>query len=124
MLTFFSELTGVKYPWDQYAQVVIRDFVAGAMENTTAVTFGEFVQKTDRELIDNDNDEIVAHEMFHHWFGDYVTCESWANLTLNEGFANYSEYLWTAHKYGQVAADNKRLNELSGYFLCAYICPT
>lgn len=115
MLDYFSELTGVDYPWDQYAQVVIRDFVAGAMENTTAVTFGEFVQKTDRELIDNHNDDIVAHEMFHHWFGDYVTCESWANLTLNEGFANYSEYLWTQHKYGQDEADNKRMNELNGY---------
>jgi len=115
MLTFFSDLTGVKYPWDQYAQVVIRDFVAGAMENTTAVTFGEFVQKTDVELIDNHNDDIVAHEMFHHWFGDYVTCESWANLTLNEGFANYSEYLWTAHKYGLDEADYKRANELAGY---------
>lgn len=115
MLTYFSDLVSVEYPWDQYAQVVIRDFVAGAMENTTAVTFGEFVQKTDRELIDNHNDDIVAHEMFHHWFGDYVTCESWANLTLNEGFANYSEYLWTQHKYGQDEADNKRINELNGY---------
>ena len=115
MLSYFSEMTGIKYPWNKYAQVVIRDFVSGAMENTTAVTFGEFVQKTDRQLIDNHNDDIVAHEMFHHWFGDYVTCESWANLTLNEGFANYSEYLWTAHKYGQVEADNKRISELSGY---------
>lgn len=115
MLTYFSDLTGVSYPWDQYAQVVIRDFVAGAMENTTAVTFGEFVQKTDIELIDNHNDDIVAHEMFHHWFGDYVTCESWANLTLNEGFANYSEYLWTEHKYGKSEADYKRRQELSGY---------
>ena len=79
MLDFFSEITGVKYPWQKYSQVVVRDFVSGAMENTTGVIFGDFVQKTNRELIDNHNDGIVAHEMFHHWFGDYVTCESWAN---------------------------------------------
>lgn len=115
MLTYFSDLTGVSYPWQKYSQIVVEDFVAGAMENTTAVTFGKFVQKTDEELIDNHNDDIVAHELFHHWFGDYVTCESWANLTLNEGFANYSEYLWIDHKYGAEAAHNKRISEWSSY---------
>lgn len=115
MLGFFSDYVGVNYPWDKYSQVIVRDYVSGAMENTTAVIFGDFVQKTKRELIDNDNDYIVAHEMFHHWFGDYVTCESWSNLTLNEGFANYSEYLWTEHKYGIQAANHLRSNELRGY---------
>ena len=115
MLTFFSTITGVSYPWQKYSQIIVEDFVAGAMENTTAVTFGEFVQKTEEELIDNHNDDIVAHELFHHWFGDYVTCESWSNLTLNEGFANYSEYLWTEHKYGKEAAHNKRMSEWASY---------
>ena len=115
MLTFFSDLLGVKYPWPTFSQVIVRDYVSGAMENTTAVVFGEFCQKTSRELLDGDNEGIVAHEMFHHWFGDYVTCESWSNLTLNEGFANYSEYLWEEHKNGREAADYHRLNELAGY---------
>jgi len=116
MLAFFSEKLGVKYPWPKYAQVVVRDYVSGAMENTTATIFGEFVQKTRRELIDNHNDRIVAHELFHHWFGDLVTCESWSNLTMNEGFANYSEYLWFEHKYGQDEADYHLLGVRSGYF--------
>ena len=115
MLSFFSKITGVKYPWQKYSQVVVRDYVSGAMENTTGVIFGDFVQKTERELIDNHNDGIVAHEMFHHWFGDYVTCESWANLTMNEGFANYSEYLWFEHKYGREEADRHLRNEMNGY---------
>ena len=116
MLTLFSEQLNLPYPWQKYSQVVVRDYVSGAMENTTAVIFGEFMQGTDRELIDNlQNDKIVAHEMFHHWFGDYVTCESWANLTLNEGFANYSEYLWLEHKYGKDEADFHRLQEVQGY---------
>lgn len=116
MLSFFSEKLDYKYPWDKYSQIICRDYVSGAMENTSAVIFGEFVQKTDRELIDNDNDYIVAHEMMHHWFGDLVTCESWANLTLNEGFANYSEYLWAEHHDGVEHADHHRLNEMQGYF--------
>jgi aminopeptidase N len=115
MLSFFSKLTGVKYPWPKYAQAVVRDYVSGAMENTTASIFGEFVQKTDRQLIDNSNESIVAHELFHHWFGDYVTCEGWSNLTINEGFATYSEYLWKENKYGRDAAEYHRLNSLRGY---------
>jgi len=119
MLTFFSDLLDYPYPWDKYSQVIAEDYVSGAMENTTGVIFGDFVQKTKRELIDNENDQIVAHEMFHHWFGDLVTCESWANLTLNEGFANYSEYLWYEHKYGKDAADAIRMSEMEGYMYMA-----
>jgi len=119
MLTFFSELLDYPYPWNKYSQVIAEDYVSGAMENTTGVIFGDFVQKTKRELIDNENDQIVAHEMFHHWFGDLVTCESWANLTLNEGFANYSEYLWYEHKYGKDAADAIRMSEMEGYLYMA-----
>ena len=91
MLEFFSNKLGVNYPWPKFSQIIVRDYVSGAMENTTAVVFGDFIQKHKWELIDDSNDKIVAHEMFHHWFGDYVTSESWPNLTMNEGFANYSE---------------------------------
>jgi len=115
MLTFFSEIYGYDFPWPSYRQIVIKEFVSGAMENTTAVTFGEFVQKVPGELIDDHNDDIVAHEMAHHWFGDLATCESWANLTLNEGFANYAEYLWREHKYGVEEAEAHRRREYAGY---------
>lgn len=117
MMDFFSNLLEYPYPWSKYAQIVVRDYVSGAMENTTASVFGEFMQKTSRELIDvKDNEKTVAHELFHHWFGDLVTCESWSNLTLNEGFANYSEYLWFEHKYGREEADYHLMNEWQGYF--------
>ncbi|MBX2815869.1 MAG: M1 family metallopeptidase [Saprospiraceae bacterium] len=115
MIAFFSRLTNTPYPWNKYSQIVVRDYVSGAMENTTAVIYGDQVQKHKRELIDDDNDYIVAHELIHHWFGNLVTCESWSNLTLNEGFANYGEYLWFEHKYGLDRAEHHRLEEMDGY---------
>lgn len=115
MLQFFSDKLQYPYPWPKFSQIIVRDYVSGAMENTTAVIYGDFVQKRRRDLIDNSNDYIVAHELIHHWFGDLVTCESWSNLTMNEGFANYGEYLWFEYKYGADEANYHLLNERSGY---------
>lgn len=115
MLGFFSKKLGYEYPWDKYSQIIVRDYVSGAMENTSASLFMEQVQVTDRELLDKNWDYIIAHELFHHWFGDLVTCESWSNLSLNESFANYSEYLWYEYKYGRDYADAHRQEELGGY---------
>jgi aminopeptidase N len=116
MIAFFSKLTGIEFPWDKYHQIVVRDYVSGAMENTGAVIFGDFVYKTQRELLDNNDESIVAHELFHHWFGDLVTCESWANLPLNESFANYAQYLWDEHRHGKDQADYGNEVELNEFF--------
>lgn len=115
MLEFFSNRLGVEYPWNKYAQVVVRDYVSGAMENTSATLHGEFVQKNNRELLDSDNDGIIAHELFHQWFGDLVTCESWSHLVLNEGFATYGEQLWIEHSKGKDAAQKKSWNTIERY---------
>jgi aminopeptidase N len=116
MMTYFSKITGVEYPWIKYAQIVGRDYVSGAMENTTATLHQESAQQDARELIDgNEWEHVIAHELFHHWFGDYVTSESWSNLTVNESFANYSETLWNEYKYGKDYADDKGYGEMQGY---------
>lgn len=115
MMEFFSQKLGVAFPWPKYASVVVRDYVSGAMENTTASVFMESLQVTKRELPDVNWDYIIAHELFHQWFGDLVTLESWANLPLNESFANYSEYLWEEHHRGRAAADALNLKELNQY---------
>lgn len=115
MLAFFSEKLNYPYPWDKYSQVVVRDFVSGAMENTTVSIFMEDLQVDDRYLIDDHWDGIIAHELFHHWFGDLVTCESWANLPLNESFATYAEYLWSEYKYGKNVADLEWKDNLDSY---------
>jgi len=116
MLEFFSNKLNYKYPWPKYAQVVVRDYVSGAMENTSASLFGEDIQSTDRELLDQNWDDIIAHEMFHQWFGDLVTLESWPNLPLNESFANYSEYLWNEYKHGKDESDYIGHKEKEQYF--------
>ncbi len=115
MIGFFSDLLGVKYPWPKYDQVVVRNFVSGAMENTTISVFMEELNLNAGEAIDSEWDGIIAHELFHQWFGNYVTPESWANLTLNEGFANYSEYLWVEHKEGRDEADMHHVSEMEQY---------
>lgn len=115
MIGFFSKILGYRFPWPKYSQVVVRDYVSGAMENTTATIFMEALQVDDRSLLDEHWDGIIAHELFHHWFGDLVTCESWSNLPLNESFANYSEYLWAEYKYGVDEADYLGQIEIEQY---------
>ena len=119
MIDFFSKLTKIEYPWDKYHQIVVREYVSGAMENTGAVIFGDYAYKTDRELLDENDQSTIAHELFHHWFGDLVTCESWSNLPLNESFANYSQYLWDEYRYGLDEADYNAEQEANGYFQSA-----
>ena len=116
MMSFYSDLLGVPFPWPKYDQIVVRDFVSGAMENTTASIFMEELNMNVREAIDNEYEGIIAHELFHQWFGDYITTESWSNLPLNEAFANYGEYLWYEYKEGKDAADIHHIGEMETYF--------
>ncbi|ADY54119.1 Peptidase M1 membrane alanine aminopeptidase [Pseudopedobacter saltans DSM 12145] len=116
MIDFFSKKLDVDYPWEKYAQIVVRDYVSGAMENTTATLHGDFVQQTSKEIQDEHiGEDVIAHELFHHWFGDYVTAESWGNLAINESFANFSEMLWREHKYGKDEGDAKNYEDLLTY---------
>lgn len=106
MMAYFSKITGVEYPWVKYGQMVAHDYVSGAMENTTATLHQENAQQNARELADGNSwESTISHELFHQWFGDYVTAESWSNLTVNESFADYSQTLWDEYKYGKDAGD-------------------
>jgi aminopeptidase N len=118
MIEFYSNRLGTPYPWAKYSQIVVRDYVSGAMENTTATLHGDFIcYQTTREIIDGAKGEsTIAHELFHQWFGDYASCESWSNLTLNESFATYGEYLWDEFENGKDAADDHSAQSRFGYF--------
>ncbi len=116
MMKFFSAKLGVEFPWQKYAQMVGRDYVSGAMENTTATLHQESAYQNNRQLVDGNGWEgTIAHELFHQWFGDLVTAESWSHLTVNESFANYSEYLWLEFKEGLDAAYEHNNEDMQGY---------
>ncbi len=118
LIEFYSKTLGVDFPWNKYSQIVVRDYVSGAMENTSATLHGEFLNVTHRELLDSYYDfgpSTIAHELFHQWFGDYVTAESWSNLTVNESFADYSETIWGEHKYGKDAGDAHNYEAMLAY---------
>jgi len=70
----------------------------------------------EREMLDRHEEDIIAHELIHHWFGDLVTCENWANLPLNEAFATYGEYIWREEGFGRMAADKHLDADLNNYF--------
>ncbi len=116
MLQFFEDLLGIEYPWDKYSQIVVRDYISGAMENTTAVIHGTSAYQDAGELIDkNSQESTISHEVIHHWFGNLVTAESWSNLAMNEAFANYGEYLWNEHEYGKDIADHQLMKDKNRY---------
>jgi aminopeptidase N len=101
MIRHFGEVTGVPYPWNKYAQVVVADFIFGGMENTTATTMYEHILLDERAALDVTSDDLVAHELAHQWFGDYVTCRAWYEGWLNEGFATFFEHVWREKHLGR-----------------------
>lgn len=116
MIAFFEKILGVPYPWAKYAQMSARDYVSGAMENTSATLHSDAVQQNARELVDGNNwESTIAHELFHQWFGDYVTAESWSNLTVNESFADYSQTLWAENSKGKDAGAYENFVGLRSY---------
>ncbi|MEO9003726.1 MAG: M1 family metallopeptidase, partial [Ginsengibacter sp.] len=118
MIGFYEKITGVPYVWPKYDQIVGREYVSGAMENTTATLHQDGAYQNARQLVDGNLwESTIAHELFHHWFGDLVTTESWSNITLNESFANYSEYLWAEHRHGKDAADDHAYEDMQGYLM-------
>ncbi|GAB4327114.1 MAG: M1 family aminopeptidase [Dehalococcoidia bacterium] len=100
MVELFERVTGTGYPWAKYSQVVVRDFVFGGMENTSATTMTENILFDRKAARDHTSDGIIAHELAHMWFGDLLTCRDWSHGWLNEGFATYAELLWKEHHDG------------------------
>jgi aminopeptidase N len=118
MLDAFSDALGVRYPWAQYAQTSVDDFVVGGMENTSATTL------TARGLVNPllapeerwGSDGLNSHELAHQWFGDLVTCKDWGNLWLNEGFATYFEHYWNEQHYGKDEAEYEFWRDQNRWF--------
>ena len=108
-LEFFSQWTGIHYPWAKYDQVVAPDFVFGGMENVTAVTMSDDAILHPAWAEPRSNaDRLVAHELAHMWFGDYVTMRHWDDAWLSEGFAVFMAALFTERAHGMAAGAMQR----------------
>ncbi len=125
MVEFFSERFGFAYPWAKYDQISLHDF-EGAMETTTMVGFGESYARRAGDPPDSHPDfdhayptwtaeDTIAHELAHHWFGDFLTCRSLGSLWLNESFATFSHTLWNAHANGEDDLTYQRWRYLNTY---------
>jgi len=114
-LKFFSEKTGVRYPYPRYAQVAVAEY-PGGMEHTTCTTQTDACLVDARAALDHDLDLLVAHELAHQWFGDLVTCAEWPHAWLNEGFATYFEVLFQEHDKGRDEALYELLGNARAYF--------
>lgn len=89
MMDWLCHETGVYYPWKTYCNVPVQDFMFGAMENTTATIYGDFLLNDSRMEIERPYIGTNAHELTHQWFGDYITEYSAQHHWLHESFATY-----------------------------------
>src|SRR3989454_12273424 len=106
MIDTYSRLTGIDYPWAKYAQTTVADFFGG-MENVSATTLVDWLPGP-RNYQDRPwySWILIPHELSHQWFGDYVTTENWANMWLNEGFAEFMPGQYWARKLGARAEED------------------
>jgi aminopeptidase N len=116
IIRFLSEFTGVAYPYKQYTQIAVPEFIFGGMENFTVTTQTDLTLHDDRAHIDFSSDDLVAHEAAHSWFGNLVTCRSWAHAWLHESFATYLEGLYLRESKGKEEFDFQMLRDAEVYF--------
>jgi aminopeptidase N len=101
MVDFLEELLTVPFPWESYSQVPVQDYIAGAMENTTATVFGDFFHGDSRAMLDRPYVSVNMHELTHQWFGDYITQRDERSIWLHESFATFYPKLFFRRYFGE-----------------------
>ena len=97
---FLEKEIGVPYPWQDYKQVPVKDFLYAGMENTGATTFSDSFVIDSTAFVDKNYVNVNAHEMAHQWFGNLVTERNGNHHWLHEGFATYYAYLAEKEIFG------------------------
>lgn len=97
---FLEREIGVKYPWEIYRQIPVKDFLYGGMENTTSTIFAEDYVVDEIGFNDRNYINVNAHELAHQWFGDLITAKSGKHHWLQEGFATYYALLAEKELFG------------------------
>lgn len=111
MVDFLEQETGINYPWESYSQIMVQDFLYGAMENTTATIFGDFFNVDERAYLDRNYVGVNCHELTHQWFGDYITARDWRDTWLQESYATYYPKMLTKKLFGDDAYNWQRRGE-------------
>ena len=111
LMDVYTRLTGVKYPWPQYSQATVTDFIGG-MENVGATTLVDWLPDArayqDRPWYQR---SLIPHELAHQWFGNLVTTGNWVNYWLNEGMAEFMAGQYWAAKQGRREEEDYYLDE-------------
>ena len=116
MMEALSKWFGYPYPFSNYDQVCVSDFIFGGMENTTTTLLTDRCLIDQRAAIDNQRAEtLVAHELAHQWFGDLIVINHWSQAWVKEGAATYSEVLWLEETLGKEEALYYHLNHARAY---------
>ena len=119
MIDWMEQEYGVNYPWEQYSQIPVQDFMFGAMENTTATIFGDFYVIDNRAFLDRSYVGTNAHELVHQWFGDYITAWGAEDTWLQESFATHYQKHFERSIYGEDHFQWNRRNELGSVLAAA-----
>ncbi|HSI71114.1 MAG TPA: M1 family metallopeptidase [Gillisia sp.] len=116
---FFEKQTGVSFPWQNYKQVPVQDFLYSGMENTGATIFSDALVVDEIGFNDQNYVNVNAHELAHQWFGNMVTAKSNEHHWLQEGFATFfallaeKEILGEDHYYWKLFQSAEELKTLS-----------
>lgn len=116
MLDYFESYIDIDYPYDDYSQIAVVDFIFGGMENTSITTLTERTLHGPDAHLTYSSDGLVAHELAHQWWGDLLTCKDWSQLWLNEGFATYFAAMFERDDRGQNDFDYRMLRLKESYF--------
>jgi aminopeptidase N len=108
MMRVYAAIFG-EYPFEKYGMAAVYPFFYGGMEHQTITTIHRSWLSVAGYPY---NEDGIAHELAHQWWGDLVTCGTFKDIWLNESFATYAEALWHENEYGSASYDQKMKNIL------------